>query len=100
MKMIKQYSLCKDKQHNRYYKRIKCINTMDSHVSIRFYAHEIPKYDIKLLANSNMGLLRYKYAGYLHQSIPKMSNISPNRLYRLPIRYRAYKNMSMKTLIK
>lgn len=97
MKMIKQYSLCKDKQYNLYYKRLKCINTMDSHVSIRFYTQEIPKYSIKLLADSNTGLLRYKYAGYLHQSILKMSNRLSNRL---PIRYRAYKNMSMKTLIE
>ena len=77
MKMIKQYSLCKD-ERNIHYKRFKCINTMDSHVSIRFYAQEIPKYSIKLLANSNMGLLRYKYAGYLCQSILKLSNNEHN----------------------
>lgn len=98
MKMIKQYSLCKD-ERNIHYKRFKCINTMDSRVSIRFYAQEIPKYSIKLF-NSNIRLLTYKYTGYLCQSILKLSNKSSNRFDRLPIRCRSYKNMSMKTLIK
>lgn len=96
MKTIKQYSLYKDRQRDRYYKRIKCINTTDSHVSIKFYTQEIPKYDITLLANSSIGLLGYKYTEYLRQSILKLSN----RHNIFTIRCRSYKNMSMKTFIK